>query len=55
MSLGAIAHIQEHAAQYGGDASRLAVTGDSAGGHLSEAAEHYLPLIGNGGLENAMV
>ena len=30
---GAIAHIMEHAALYGGDATRLFVTGDSAGGH----------------------
>jgi len=30
----AIAWIQEHIAEYGGDASRLVVTGGSAGGHL---------------------
>ncbi len=35
---GAIAHFQEHAAEYGADATRLGVTGDSAGGHLSAAA-----------------
>lgn len=46
---GAIAHIQEHATQYGGDAKRLAVTGDSAGGHLSESAAMLSPLIGDGG------
>jgi acetyl esterase/lipase len=46
---GAIAHIQEHAAHHGGDPKRLAVTGDSAGGHLSEAAALLSPLIGNGG------
>jgi acetyl esterase/lipase len=46
---GAIAHIQEHAKQYGGDPNRIAVTGDSAGGHLSEAAATLAPLIGDKG------
>ncbi|WP_052324054.1 alpha/beta hydrolase [Flavihumibacter sp. ZG627] len=46
---GAIAHIQEHAATYGGDPKRIAVTGDSAGGHLSESAALLSPLIGDGG------
>ena len=35
---GAIAHIMEHAAEYGGDPTRIGVTGDSAGGHLSAAS-----------------
>jgi len=34
---GAIAHIMEHAAEYGGDPTRIGLTGDSAGGHLSAA------------------
>lgn len=46
---GAIAHIQEHAAAYGGDPNKMAVTGDSAGGHLSAAAAVFAPQIGNGG------
>jgi acetyl esterase/lipase len=46
---GAIAHIQEHASKYGADPTRLAVTGDSAGGHLAEAAATLSPLIGDGG------
>ncbi|MCB0641771.1 MAG: alpha/beta hydrolase [Phaeodactylibacter sp.] len=46
---GAIAHIQEHAANYGCDPSRLALTGDSAGGHLSAAGALLCPMIGDGG------
>ncbi|WP_242919751.1 alpha/beta hydrolase [Pontibacter liquoris] len=46
---GAIAHIQEHAGKYGGDPTRIAVTGDSAGGHLAEAAATLSSLIGDGG------
>lgn len=49
---GAITHIQEHAAHYGGDAKRLAVTGDSAGGHLSESAALLCSMIGDGGFGN---
>ncbi|HEX7652276.1 MAG TPA: alpha/beta hydrolase, partial [Verrucomicrobiae bacterium] len=46
---GALAHIQEHATKYGADATRLAVTGDSAGGHLSAAAIDLADHIGDGG------
>ncbi len=46
---GAIAHIQEHAATYGGDPNRLIMTGDSAGGHLSSSAGLLARYIGDGG------
>ncbi|QEG25174.1 alpha/beta hydrolase fold domain-containing protein [Mariniblastus fucicola] len=46
---GAIAHIMEHAKDYGGDATRIGVTGDSAGGHLSASASILIEKIGDGG------
>lgn len=46
---GAIAHIIEHAAEYGGDPTRIGVTGDSAGGHLSALAATMCNKIGRGG------
>jgi len=46
---GGLAHIQQHASEYGGDGSRIAVTGDSAGGHLSAVASLMPNLIGDGG------
>ncbi len=46
---GAIAHIMEHAAEYGGDASTIVLTGDSAGGHLSAACANMPNLIGKAG------
>lgn len=46
---GAIAHIMEHASAYGGDATRIVLTGDSAGGHLAAAASLMVEKIGDGG------
>lgn len=46
---GAIAHIMEHATEYGGDPTRIGVTGDSAGGHLSATASLMPGMIGDRG------
>src|SRR5262249_49389168 len=46
---GGIAHIMEHAKEYGGDPTRIGVTGDSAGGHLAAVASLMPNLIGSGG------
>ena len=46
---GAVAHIMEHASEYGGDASTVLLTGDSAGGHLSAACADMPDHIGSGG------
>jgi acetyl esterase/lipase len=48
---GAMAHIQEHAEEYGGDPSRILLTGDSAGGHLSASAATMTTMIGDGGFD----
>lgn len=46
---GALLHIQEHAAEYGADPDRIAVTGDSAGGHLSACMGTLIERVGDGG------
>jgi acetyl esterase len=46
---GAVAHIMEHAREYGGDATRIGITGDSAGGHLSAATSLMVDMIGDRG------
>ena len=46
---GAILHIQERAKEYGIDPKKLAVTGDSAGGHLSASMGTLIERVGDGG------
>ena len=46
---GAVAHIMEHAAGYGGDPARIGLTGDSAGGHLSASGSVMVDMIGDQG------
>ena len=46
---GAVLHIQEHAEEYGADPDRIAITGDSAGGHLSACMGTLIERIGDGG------
>lgn len=46
---GAVLHIQEHASEYCLDPTRLAVTGDSAGGHLCTSVSNMIERVGDGG------
>jgi acetyl esterase len=46
---GALAHVQEHAQEYGADPRYIVVTGDSAGGHLAAVAATMADKIGSGG------
>jgi acetyl esterase/lipase len=46
---GAVAHLIEHAAEYGGDPTRIGLTGDSAGGHLAAFASLATDMIGSRG------
>lgn len=46
---GGIAHIMENASKYGGDATTIFITGDSAGGHLSASAANFIERIGSNG------
>ena len=46
---GAILHIIEHAKEYGLNPKKLAVTGDSAGGHLCACVANMIEMVGDGG------
>ena len=46
---GAVAHIMGHARRYGGDPTRIGLTGDSAGGHLSASCSLMVDMIGDRG------
>lgn len=46
---GAVLHIMENASKYGADGSRLCITGDSAGGHLTAAIANFVERIGDKG------
>ena len=46
---GAVLHIQKHAKEHGLDRRKIAVTGDSAGGHLSSLIADAVERVGKGG------
>ncbi|MDO4228998.1 MAG: alpha/beta hydrolase [Capnocytophaga sp.] len=48
-SYGAVLHIMENASKYGGDGTKLFITGDSAGGHLSASVGNFIERIGDKG------
>lgn len=48
-ALGGLLWVKEHIADYGGDPERIAVTGDSAGGHLSSMVLLAGPHLGSEG------
>lgn len=46
---GAVAHLMEHASDYGGDPTRIMLAGDSSGGHLAAAGSLMVDMIGDRG------
>ena len=46
---GAVVHITENAAMYGGDSSTIFLTGDSAGGHLAASVANFVERLGDKG------
>ena len=44
---GGIVHIKENAHKYGADGSRIFLTGDSAGGHLSATGSLMIEKLGD--------
>ena len=46
---GAVIHITENAAMYGGDSSTIFLTGDSAGGHLAASVANFVERLGDKG------
>lgn len=46
---GAVIHITENAAMYGGDSNNIFLTGDSAGGHLAASVANFVERLGDKG------
>ena len=46
---GAVIHITENAAMYGGDSNTIFLTGDSAGGHLAASVANFVERLGDKG------